>query len=547
MKKYLPYILFFLLAAWVAAGPVMRRDMTRDKRYTLSTATTGILDSVRQPMEIEVYLQGEFPSYFRKLAEETRTLLDQFSARNPHIHYKFINPQKNALGERLEKEGMKPAEITVRKNNALRQLRIYPWARLIYGNKKVNVPLLVSLPGKPVEEQIDRSIENLEYAFSSAVYNLTQTHKPSIAVLKGHGEWDDLHLAGLLTALHDNYRLAPFTLDSLRTGPARTLAQLQRYDMVLLAGPTKAFSDTAKYALDQYILNGGKMLMAVDPVHAYKDTLMKAGKTYALHAGLNLTDWLFFYGVRLNPVLVKDLVAAPVVLKTGEVAGNPQLEPFPWYYSPLAFPNRRHPTGKNVGKVKLDFASDIDTIKAIPLKKTVILHSSPYTQTVGVPLQINFSEIGSEPDKRLYHDGIKIFGVLVEGNFRSAYADRVKPFAVTRHRDTGRSKIAVIADGDIVRNDVAGGRPLPLGYDKWSRMQYDNETFIKNVIAYLLDKAGLLKLKNKEFHIPLLDKNKVIAEGKTWAALNTLGPVLFWLLVGLAVYYRRKQKFARRV
>jgi len=546
MKRGILFLVVLLLGAWIAFGPNKRVDMTRDKRYTLSAATSEILARVDRPMEIKVYLKGEFPSYFRKLAEETRTLLDQFHTANRQIHFTFVDPVEENLTARLEQQGMEPAEITVRKNNALQQLRIYPWAEISYGDKHEKIPLLVSAPGQPVEDQINRSIENLEYAFTSAIYKLTQKNKPSIAVLKGHGEWDDLHIADLLLTLRENYRLAPFTLDSLHTHPQRTLTQLEQYDMVLLAGPTKPFNDTAKYALDQYVVNGGKMLLAADPVHAYKDTLMKDGKTYALNAELNLTDWLFAYGIRMNPVLVKDLVAAPVVLKTGEVAGNPQLEPFPWYYSPLAFPNQQHPVGKNVGKVKLDFASDIDTLKANPLKKTVILHSSPYTQTVGVPLQINFSEIGREPDKRLYQGGIKNFGVLVEGNFRSAYADRVKPFEWKAHRDTGQTKIAVIADGDVLRNDIAQGQPLPLGYDKWSRMQYDNKNFIKNLVAYLLDNEGLLQLKNKEYHIPLLDKNKVVVEGKKWAAINTFGPLVFWLMVAMAVFYRRKKKFARR-
>ncbi len=543
MKKYGKYIPLLLALVLLVAGRQWRADMTRDKRFTLSEASLRVTDRVKKPLEIKVYLKGDFPSYFRKLAEETRTLLEQFRAENPGIHYYFVNPIEENLGKELTAKGMEPARITVRKDNRLQQLDIYPWAELNYEGRTETVPLMVRGHGEPVEEQINRSIENLEYALADGIRRVTLTAKPSIAVLKGHGEWDDLHIADLLMSLRPYYRLAPFTLDSLRNNPGRTLQQLQQFDMVLIAGPTKPFSDTAKYALDQFIMKGGRMFLAADPVHAYKDTLMKQGKTYALNAELNLTDWLFAYGVRMQPVLVKDLVAAPVVLKTGEVAGNPQLEPFPWYYSPLAIPHPSHPVTKNLGRVKLDFASPMDTLKTGPAK-TVLLHSSPYTQTVGVPLQINFSEIGAEPDKKLYHGGIKNYAVLVEGDFRSAYADRTKPFD-TRHLNRGRSRIIVAADGDILRNDTGRGEPLPLGYDKWSRMTYDNKAFMLNAIAYLLDKDGLLALKNKEFHIPLLDKNKVVAEGKFWPAFNTLLPVLFWLLAGMLWFWWRRKKYAR--
>ncbi len=542
--NYIAIALLLILMGLYLFSVLGYTDMTHDKRYTLSPAALHVLDRVDSTLEIHVYLKGEFPASFRKLAEETRRLLERFRDRNPYVHYRFINPAKQGIIDRLEKQGMLPARITVRRNNRLEQIEIFPWAEIHYRGKTEHVPLMVSAPGVEVEEQVNRSVENLEYAFASAVYRLGLKQKPAIAVLKGHDEWPDAQIAGLLMLLRPYYRLAPFTLDSLNTNPQRTLEQLRRFDMVLIAGPRKPFSDTAKYALDQFILNGGKMLLAVDPVHAYKDTLMVHGKTYALNAELNLTDWLFAYGIRLNPVLVKDLSAAPVVLKTGEVAGNPQLEPFPWYYSPLAQPNTHHPIGKNVGKVKLDFASDIDTLKHNPLHKSVILHSSPYTQTVGVPVQINFSEIGAEPDRQLYRDGVKIFGIVVEGHFRSAYADRTKPFD-TDYKEKGLSKIAVFADGDILRNDLNKGRPLPLGFDKWSRTQYANGDFLLNTVFYLTDNDGLFALRNKEIHIPLLDKNKVVARGKSMAALMVVFPVLLWLVAGLLYGWWRRKKYAR--
>ena len=542
MKKYAFYIAGLTALLLLFAGSRVQWDTTRDKRYTLSRTSRDITGRIQKPVEIYVYLQGDFPSHFRKLAEETRTLLDRFRSRNSLIRYYFVDPVEENLTRELTRKGMEPASITVRHNNRLQQMDIFPWAEVRSGDRTEIVPLMVRGRGESVETQINRSIENLEYALASAIHRVSTEHKPAIAVLKGHGEWDDLHIADLLMSLRPYYRLAPFTLDSLKSNPGKTLDQLKSFDMVLIAGPTRPFGDTAKYALDQFIMNGGRMFLAADPVHAYKDTLMKSGKTYALNAELNLTDWLFAYGLRMRPELVKDLVAAPVMLKTGEVAGNPQLEPFPWYYSPLALPDPEHPVTKNIGRVKLDFASPLDTLKTGP-RKTVLLHSSPYTRVVGVPLQINFSEIGRPADKNLYRGGTQNYAVLVEGPLRSAYADRTKPFD-TENRNEGNSRLIVVADGDVLRNDVAAGKPMPLGYDKWSRLSYDNKTFMMNAIAYLLDNQGLLNLKNKEYHIPLLDKNKVIADGRFWALLNTFGPVLLWILAGILWIRLRRKKYA---
>ncbi len=536
-------LLFVLMIVLLSAGFFGRTrfDLTSDKRYTLAPATVKMLYGINEPVHIKVYLKGSFPSYFRKLSEETRMLLQQFRDYNRKITFEFIDPEKNHLSEELRRKGMEPAEITVRKGNELTGLLVFPWAEISVGEKREAVPLLVDVPGLNIEDQINRSIEHLEYAFAYRMAKLMAKEKPAVAVLKGNGELPDIRLASFLTAMRDFYRLAPFTLDSVHVNPQRTLDQLKTFDLVIVAKPTERFTAEEKFTLDQYLMSGGKLLLLIDPVKAHKDTLMFRHKTYALNAELDLTDWLFGYGVRLEPVLVEDLQAAPVTLKVGQVGKNPQLQSFPWFYSPLVQPEQTHPVGKNTGKVKLDFVSLIDTLPGGP-SKTVLLKSSPYTRIVGVPVQINFSEIAKKPDLNQFHAGEKIFGVLLEGKFKSAYAGRVKPFDI-QPVDSAQTKMILIADGDIVKNDVGRNGPLPLGYDRYSRMTFDNLNFLLNAVHYLTDKSGLFLLKNKEIRPALIDKNRAVAEAVFWQWFNLILPLI---LVVLPVFYwqwRRKKRY----
>jgi len=519
--------------------PPLRWDLTADKRYTLNEATIKIIRAVPAQAEITVYLAGEFPSYFKKLQYETAGLLDEFHRINPKIQFHFTNPGEK--GEkfitRLLQKGMQPAEITVRKGNKLSQIRIFPWAEIRYRDTSAVVPLMVNTPGLPVEEQINRSIENLEYAFAYHLRKLTRPRKPAVAVLKGNGEWPDIFIADFLMALRDFYRLAPFTLDSLETSPERTIRELQKFDMILIAGPTEKFSRLDKFAIDQFLMNGGSMMLLFDPVKAHKDTLLYHSRTYALNAELDLEDLLFFYGVRPKPILVKDLVAAPIALKVGDIQGNPQLLEFPWVYSPVVKPSDRHPVGKNTGQVKLDFASVLDTLKN-PLKKTLILRSSPYTDLQGVPAEINFEDIARKPDKSKYTKGRQTLGVLVEGKFRSAFKGRVKPVEIP-FKDSAETKILVVADADIIKNDLDQGQPLPLGLDKWTGIQYDNKTFLLNAAQYLTDKEGLYLLKNKIIRLALIDKNKAVSEDRFWRLFNLAMPLaLLIFLFGTAIWWR---------
>jgi gliding-associated putative ABC transporter substrate-binding component GldG len=536
--------ILFIALSYLAGG--VRWDFTADKRYTPSETALKIIRKPKEHLHITVFLEGEFPAYFKKLRSETYGLLEQFRRENKNITFDFVNPEKKGKDfvDKLIRNGYQPAEISVQKGNELSQIRIFPWAEIEYDGKTEQVPLLVSLPGASIEEQINRSIENLEYAFAYRINKITRKEKPKIAILKGNGEWDDIYIADFLMSLRDFYRLAPFTLDSLETQPGKTIEQLRQYDVAVIAGPTEKFSRLDKFALDQFIMNGGRMLLLFDPVKAHKDTLLHNYKTYALNAELETEDWLFFYGIRPKPVLVKDLVAAPVVLKVGDVQGNPQLLKFPWVYSPLVKPEDDHPIGKNTGQVKLDFVSVLDTLKN-PLKQTVLIYSSPYTDLVGVPAEINFEDIARKPDEKQFNKGRQILGVLVEGRFKSAFEGRVKPVDDIPFKNQAETKIIVIADGDIIKNDIKEGQPLPLGLDKWSGIQYDNKNFLLNAVHYLADKEGLYLLKNKSIRLSLIDKNKAVAENDFWRFFNLL--VLVFLLAGfvLLMIFMRRRKYRK--
>jgi gliding-associated putative ABC transporter substrate-binding component GldG len=520
--------------------------MTADKRFTLSETSLKVIQEVKEPLQILVFLKGNFPSNFKRLAQETESLLQDLRDRNSQIDYVFINPldEGDDYVKELINKGLQPAQISIKKSGKIEQVMIFPWAMVKQGKHEIPVSLIADVYSQNPDEQIEKSIENLEYAFANAINLMNAKKEQKIAVLKGNGELDDLHIADFLMDLGKKYRLAPFTLDSVQVNPQKTLRELNFYDLAIIAKPTEKFTEEEKFVLDQYLMKGGRMLWLVDAVKAHKDTLMYRGKTYALNAELNLTDLFFAYGIRIKPQLVKDIIAAPVVLKVGQVGNRPQLEQFPWFYSPLAQPASKHPVGKNLEMVKLDFASPMDTLKNKTLK-TVLLKSSPKTQLTGVPTEINFDEIGKKPDLDTYTAGTQIFGVLLEGKIKSAYNHRVKPIKIDKPEDYGNSTLIIISDGDIIKNDTDKGKPLELGFDKWSKMKYDNKQFLLNSVDYLMDKSGVISLKNKEIKLRFLDDNKLIADLRFWQIINTLLPLLLIGITGFIYQYFRKKKYSR--
>lgn len=520
----------------------LRIDLTKDGRYTLSEATNSILNEVKGQLIIRVYLEGEFPSEFQRLQIETRQYLEELKAKNSNIKIRFVDP--SGREDQLVRSGMYPSELTVQENGKLSNAIIFPWAEVIYKRKRELVSLLPDGIVQSQEQQLEASIESLEYSFSNAINNVTQSRKQKVAILKGNGELEDKYLVSLLSELRKKYILAPFTLDSVAILPQQTLFNLSQYDVAVIAKPTEAFTEKEKYVLDHFIMNGGKTLWMVENVQADTDSLFNDGQMLAYPRDLNLTDQLFSYGVRINTQLIQDLYSAKIRLVTGNSGNQPQFQNLPWFYHPQITGNPRHPITKNIGPVRLRFANQIDTLQN-GISKTPLLVSSPLTRKIGTPNFIELQSIPDEPKQEQYQSGYQLFGVLLEGEFRSMYANRIKPFDYDDGKDKSvPNKMIVISDGDVIKNQLAKNQPYDLNIDKWTGEQFGNKEFLLNSIDYLLDDTGLIDLRNKTLQINLLDKQRAFEERGYWQFLNVVLPLLLLFGFGFGFNYLRKRKYS---
>ena len=550
LLKQIVFALILLIVVNVVAGFVFKRfDLTNDKRYTLSDATKNLLLKVKQPMVIDVLLQGDdLPSEFRKLQVETKQLLEELSAVNPNIKFTFINPINNPdksdeIINRLGQLGLTPANVTIEDGGKVTQELVFPWAMAyIDESKPERIALLKNKLGSDSETRVNNSIQQLEYAFASAIKKLTVTNKKKIAVIKGNGELPNIEIADFLRELGGYYTLSPITLDSVQNSPQKTLNILNAYDLAIIAKPTEAFTDLEKYVMDQYTMQGGKSVWLIDQVVAEMDSLYaNQGKTIAALRDLNLNDLFFKYGVRINPVLVNDMYFTQIVLATGQ-GSNTQYNPVPWVYYPMVFSPETHPVNTNIEAVRFQFANSIDTLKNA-IKKTVLLRSSPLSKLTGTPSEINLGIITNPAPKETYNNGNQPLAVLLEGNFTSVFKNRVKPFAFKNTIENGaETKMIVIADGDLIKNQVKQGRPLELGYDKWTNSFYGNKEFLLNCVNYLLDDTGLINIRSKKIAVPFLDKEKITAQKSGWTLVNVVLPLVLLVIFGwLFSLYRRKK------
>jgi gliding-associated putative ABC transporter substrate-binding component GldG len=530
-----------------------RLDLTKDKRYTLSPASLNIIKKVKNPLYIKVYMEGELPAEFKRLQLETRQMLEEFQGYNSNIVFEFIDPLEDEStsmdnSKELYRKGLTPINISVDDKGKQSQAMVFPWAIAVYDNKEVNIPLLKNIMGASTTDKVIGSIQHLEYSIADALNRITKDKQKKIAIIKGNGELHEAYIAKFLLQTKESYHIGPFTLDSVAKQPINTLTELKKYDLAIIAKPTEAFSESEKQVLDQYIVNGGKTIWLIDQVVAEMDSLYSpTGSALSFPRDLNLNDFFFKYGIRIYPDLVKDEQGSPIKLATGEQGSATQFQEFNWKFAPQVYPFSNHPIVKNLGGIKFDFASAIDTLKN-GIKKTVLLQSSAYSKRIGTPTEINLNSVNEETTPADYlNKGNIPLAVLLEGNFHSMFENRVLAFDQNDFQTKGISgKMIVISDGDVIKNQLDKNLlPVELGYDQRSGNLYDNKDFLMNCVNYILDDSGLINIRSKDLDLPILDKEKVY-ENYTYIQFLTIGlPLVILGLFGFLFTYLRKRKYSR--
>jgi ABC-2 type transport system permease protein len=549
IKHILVLIVALIAINFLSHSVYKRFDLTSDQRYTLSESVVQIISDLDSPIVVDVFLEGDdFPSEFRRLQKETRQLLEEFNAENKNIVFNFINPlEDDATRERnieqLSQRGLTPMQLSVTESGKSSKAIIFPWALASYNNQTVTIPLVKNKIGASQQELVSNSVQHLEYAFADGFSKLTAPKRRKIAILKGNNQLEDKYIADFVKKIGEYYFIAPFTLDSVSSNPEKTLKDIKGFDLIISAKPTETFSEEEKLVLDQYTMHGGKSLWLIDAVVMEKDSLYNAaGTNFAVTRDLNLTDFFFKYGVRINPVMVSTLYSAPITLAMGE-GSESQFQHLQWPYSPLAGSSSNHPIVNNLNLVKFDFANQIDTLKNT-ITKTILLESAPLSKLEGTPREVSLELVTQEQNPKLFNQGNQSLAVLLEGEFSSAYSNRIKPFKLNGAKDKSEpTKMIVIADGDVIKNDVVRNAPQELGFDRWTGQTYGNKEFLLNAVNYLLDDNGLINIRSKEIAVAFLNQQKITTQKTKWQLINIALPLVLLGIFGFAFNYFRKKKY----
>lgn len=547
MKGYWKAILVLGLCGALLALSHIRRvrwDLTDDRHYSLSEATKTLLKQTDAPIEVTLLLDGDLNAGFTRLKKATEELMDEMSV---YADLSLTLPSREGT-ELQDSLGLRPIVIHEREQNGkTAQTTIYPYALISYKGRGAVVTLLKNTRGLSGEENLNNSIEQLEYAFAEALHRLQQTELPRIAIIEGHGEPDERYVWDLEQTLSQYFYVDRGAIIIPEQGVDVHL--LDGYKAIIIANPQTAFSDIERFIIDQYIMRGGTVLWVVNGVRFSNDVLQSDGFTPIIPLDLGITDMLFRYGIRINPALVQDLQCMTIPVNVSEDPQTPNLQPFPWTYAPLLLTSNSSPITRNTGQVMSTFVSPIDAVGGEDgIEKRVLLATSTATRITATPGEVNLNDL--QPDLEAFRYQYVPVAVSLEGTFNSAFAHRMMPDSIVSDEPIRKQSVAtrqvVVGSGSIIMNEVERNQVLPMGYDRYNQIQFSNRDFIANVLLWLTDSEGLIQLREKTVALRLLNDKRAHDERARVQTISTISPIAILALLGGVIWIIRKRKYASK-
>ncbi len=567
---FLVTLLLLVSINWAATIWHERMDFTNEKRFTLSQATKQLLKNNQEPIMVEVFLKGNYPSGFKKLSASTEDLLQEFKEiAGNKLQYHFISPEEKMEGtevsyaDTLYHLGMPFINLTSQVEQGQQQQQVFPIAFVHVKEQTIPVILFekkgfanadMKDANKITSGELNSAEAMLEFKMAQAISKALQTEKPLVGYSVGNGEPAPGQYAVydlVENILRPNYNLFTFNINTQPLVP-------KEFSLLVIVKPAKPFSEAAKLKLDQYVMNGGKVLIFIDRLNAEMDSLQIKNEVIAYDRELQLNDLMFKYGARVNTDLVMDLQCDVLPF---DVNGKGQFDLLPWNYFPVLESKSNHPINKSLGFVSARFANSIDTVEAAGIRKTVLLSSSANSRKMASPALISGKENVSAAESEKFRMANIPVALLLEGKFNSLYANRVTQAMGDSISSYGgffvpqcvaSNRMIVVADGDIALNAVVkGNQPIPMGMNPYTygtqrEFPFANAAFVQNCVDYLIDENDLSEAKGKDYVVRLLNSTKVKEEKSFWQAINIALPIVVVILFALLFQFLRKRKYSKK-
>jgi gliding-associated putative ABC transporter substrate-binding component GldG len=484
-----------------------RVDLTSSKLYSLSDASKRLARSLNDPLVVKLYFSDDLPAPYNANA---RYLKDQFYEYRAYsggqLRFEFIDPIRQEREDEAQAAGIPPVQVNVYEKDKIESKKVYMGVVFLYEDKHEVLPLV-------------QSTANLEYEISSSIQKITSNVVMKVGILGGHGEAGPDKLRNAAQVLSKLYEISPVDITPGSLIDAALSA-------LLIIGPTDSIKPWDQYAIDQYLMRGGKLAVFYDPVSVDLQTQTASDRK---------TNWPAFlaqYGVRVQPGLVIDARNAriSVVQQQGYIRMQNVVE-YPFLPQVFKF-NKNTLIGKGLQGVDFPFVSPVDSALAesLGLEFQPICWSSEHSGLRRAPYYLNPTQEFRRED---FNQPNQVLAGAIQGVFTSAFpsgpppdsavSSAVVPQAIKQSLPT---RLVVVGDGEFCTDQ--------------SIRNPSNATLFLNIADWLTQEEGLITIRSREVTSRPLDE---VADGTRRAVkyANIFGPPLLVIAFGLVRWQARRR------
>ena len=477
----LAIVLFFILVIinGLSKKAFKRLDLTESKRYTISKSTKKLLGQLDDIVRVEAYF-SEAPDQVKLIKDEVKDMLDEYDAfASGNLQIEFINPtEDDDLKQKLRMKGIPEIQVQVREKDKIEVRNAYMGLAVVYGDKQEVIPVI-------------QKTTTLEYDLTSAILKTTRKEAKTVGFLEGHDEVDiyGQGFENLRRELGKQYTLRKIDVSqgSSIEGDVSTL---------IVAGPQSPLQANEKYEIDQFLMNGGKIVFLVDAVK------MAPGSIQASPLSTGLTDLLSHYGIQLGNNLVQDISHDNLTYSQGGFMTITR--PYPFFIKVLK--SYQYSTGSTsegfpadsvatsgLDSLVLPWSTSLSVVAKEGISTTIMAKTSNQAWTAQAPYNLDPTRMFTPPSsvKNSYP-----VAVLLAGEFTSFYAGKEIPSASngdgeedTENKNKDRKTVEKSPPTQIV----------VVGTSQFLRQpRVDGLTFFQNSIDYITLGSSLIGIRSKQ-------------------------------------------------
>ena len=484
-----------LLVNFIFSFLPLKIDLTENKDFTLSKVSKKIVRDLPDLVTIKVFLSEDLPARLLPIKQRIKDTLYEYERVAPsRLKVVYIDPKNN------------PELVNQALSLGIPQLQFSDVQNDKFSVSKGFIGMVVTFADKKSIIEVVDDNTNLEHDLTSAIKRVSEETAAKVAVTTGHGEDPGTRNSLLMQQLEKDFDVTEVNLteksdQSFIGGSGQTW---------LMINPTEKFGNRSLLVIDQFLMNGGSLVLITDPI-GISNTLQPS------LSNTNIGDLLQNYGVKINPDLV---LSADNEIANFSTGYNTLVIPYPFWV-------RVPPSGPVFPWVS---SLTIDKSQAGEGKITEIAKTSKRSFAQVGDLNIDPTREQNPKPEDLREITI---AVLVEGKLDSATKNNSEIKKALRQGETllektkEETKVAVFADSDFVN-------------DFFIRRFEDNSTLLLNTIESLSSKTSLSDIRSKGSNLrPLKDISESTKAVVKWSNI-LLVPILS-VLFGTVRFLRRSR------